>query len=57
MLTVGATGAVAAVTSAGDDGDIHVLSAMLLTLILCDPTATALKVADAWYAPPSIEYS
>ena len=46
-LTV-AVGAVAAVILAGDDGDIHVLSVVLLTVILCEPTATPLNVADAW---------
>ena len=45
---VGAAGGVAAVTFTAVAGEIQVLSAVLLTVILCDPGATPVKVADAW---------
>ena len=45
---VGAAGGVAAVTFTAVAGEIQVLSAVLLTVILCDPGATPVNVDDAW---------
>ena len=47
-LTTGIAGGAGAFTVADAAGDMHVISVVLLTVIACDPTATAPKVADAW---------
>ena len=49
VLAVAATGAPAeAVIITAVTGEIQVLSAVLLTKILCEPAATPAKVTDAW---------
>ena len=58
---------VLAVAAAGGEGcaftltlagvEIQVLSAVLLTSILCEPEDTPAKVAEACHVPPSMLYS
>ena len=48
IAAIGAAGGAGAYTVAGVDGDTQVISVVLLTVMLCDPTATVVKVAEAW---------